>query len=198
MTRNPQIVHTVAHHHCFLGAAFSSADLLQAFNTACVCCRPEPSSKDAGSEPAAQNTPSSSHQVSSDPEAGSTPSGKQPTTAVAAALSDDNATVVIDSIPWGRSGAATAQGRDVPTQSGGGGSSTTGGSTGGGGGGSRPSGGSGGGEGGGGSPSAWQQWWVRLLLAGGGLGAVSAMSRRVREAIQHAVTTLKSNFVPGT
>ena len=104
--------------------------------------------------------------------------------------------MVIDSIPWGPSGAATAKGRTVPTQSSSGGGSTTGGSTGGGGGRSdRPSGDSGDEEGKG--MSAWQQWWARLLLAGGGLSSVILLSSRVREALQNAVAAVKAQFTPG-
>jgi len=110
----------------------------------------------------------------------------------------DSATVVIDSIPWGPSGVATAKGRTVPTQGSGGGSSTTGGSTGGGGGRSdRPSGDSGGEEGKDRGMSAWQQWWARLLLAGGGVSSVFLLSSRVREALQNAVASVKAQFAPG-
>lgn len=105
---------------------------------------------------------------------------------------------MIDSIPWGPSGAATAKGRTVPTQSSGGGGSTTGGSTGGGGGRSgRPSDDSGGEEGKDWGMSAWQQWWARLLLAGGGVSSVFLLSSRVREALQNAVASVKAQFTPG-
>jgi len=110
----------------------------------------------------------------------------------------DNSTMVIDSIPWGPSGAATAKGRTVPTQSSGGGGSSTGGSTGGGGGRSdRPSGDSGDEEGKDRGMSAWQQWWVRLLVAGGGVSSVFLLSSRVREALQNAVASIKAKFTPG-
>lgn len=106
--------------------------------------------------------------------------------------------MVIDSIPWGPSGAATAKGRNVPTQRRGGGGSTTGGSTGGGGGRSgRPSGDSGGEEGKDKGMSAWQQWWARLLLAGGGVSSVFLLSSRVREALQNAVASVKAQFTTG-
>lgn len=122
-------------------------------------------------------------------------SSRQPRTTSATAAVSDSATMVIDSIPWGPSGAATAKGRTVPTQSSSGGGSTTGGSTGGGGGRSdRPSGDSGDEEGKG--MSAWQQWWARLLLAGGGLSSVILLSSRVREALQNAVAAVKAQFTP--
>ena len=123
---------------------------------------------------------------------------RQPSTTAAIAAVSDSATMVIDNIPWGPSGAATAKGRSVPAQSSGGGGSTTGGSTGGGGGRSdRPSGDSGGEEGKDGGMSAWQQWWARLLLAGGGVSSVFWLSSRVREVLQNAVASVKAQFTPG-
>jgi len=123
----------------------------------------------------------------------------QPTPAAATAVDSDTSTMVIDSIPWGTGGTATAKGRSVPTQtSGGGGGSFMGGSTGGGSGrGGRPSDDSGGEEGGDRNVSAWQQWWVKVVLAGGGLGAVGMMSSTVREAFQNTVASIKSKFGPG-
>lgn len=110
----------------------------------------------------------------------------------------DSATIVIDSIPWGPSGAATAEGRTAPTQSSGGGGSTTGGSTGGGGGRSdKPSGDSDNEEGKDSGMSAWQQWWARLLLAGGTVGSVFLLSSRVRQALQTAVASVKAQFTSG-
>ncbi|KAL0022537.1 hypothetical protein WJX79_010443 [Trebouxia sp. C0005] len=98
--------------------------------------------------------------------------GRQPTTTAATAAVSDSATIVIDSIPWGPSGAATAEGRTAPTQSSGGGGSTTGGSTGGGGGRSdKPS--------------------------GGTVGSVFLLSSRVRQALQTAVASVKAQFTSG-
>ncbi|KAA6429065.1 MAG: hypothetical protein FRX49_01175 [Trebouxia sp. A1-2] len=124
--------------------------------------------------------------------------GRQPTTTAATAAVSDSATIVIDSIPWGPSGAATAEGRTAPTQSSGGGGSTTGGSTGGGGGRSdKPSGDSDNEEGKDSGMSAWQQWWARLLLAGGTVGSVFLLSSRVRQALQTAVASVKAQFTSG-
>ncbi|KAL0022946.1 hypothetical protein WJX77_010571 [Trebouxia sp. C0004] len=119
---------------------------------------------------------------------------KQPSTTAATAAVSDTPTTVIDSIPWGPSGAATAKGRTVPLQSSGGGGSSTGGSTGGGGGCShRPSGDSGDEEGKDRGMSAWQQWWARLLLAGG-VSSVFLLSSRVREALQNGVASVKAKL----
>ena len=122
---------------------------------------------------------------------------QQPITGAATAVDSDTTTTVIDSIPWGSSGTATARGHQVSPQTGGGSGASTGGTTGGGGGGShRPSGASGGGDGGHRSSSTWQQWWLGLLLVGGGATAIS-MSSAAKTAFKNAVAAIKARFASG-
>ena len=137
--------------------------------------------------------------------AGSTPptdyldSSHAPTTAVAAAVDLDAENTVIDSIPWGVTGTATAQGTMVQTQTGGGGGGFSGGSTGGSGGGrsgGQP-GGSGGKDEGGSERSWWNSLWVPALIASGGAGAAAASNSSFRQYIQDTFQAIKSSFVTG-
>ena len=104
-----------------------------------------------------------------------TTNDRLPTTAAATAEEIDSSTAVIDSIPWGSSGIATAKGRSVRTQigGGGGGGGATGGSTGGGGGdggSDRPLDNNGGEDG---DHVSTSPWWVKWLLAGSLVGAIN-------------------------
>lgn len=153
-----------------------------------------PQSSNSGAESASNHEPASpsSSSISSDDLGVTNPavtsvttSDRLPTTAAATAEEIDSSTAVIDSIPWGSSGIATAKGRSVPTGGGGGGGGATGGSTGGGGG---ATGGSTGGGGGGNGSSdrpldnnggedgdhvSTSPWWVKWLLVGSLVGAIN-------------------------
>lgn len=143
-----------------------------------------------------QMQPASSNGVS--PITDQSSSAMQATAAAATAVEPET-TTVIDSIPWGTSGTATAKGHSASAQTGGGrGGSIKGGTTGGSGGGRfRPSGGGGEEDSGDSGSSSWQQWLVKLLLASGGVTAVSLMSSTVREALRSAVFAFKSQFAAG-
>ena len=145
-----------------------------------------PQSINSGAESASNHEPASpsSSSISSDELGVTNPavtkvttSDRLPTTAAATAEEIDSSTAVIDSIPWGSSGIATAKGRSVPTQSGGGGGGGGGGATGG-------STGGGGGDGGSDRPLdnnggedgdhvSTSPWWVKWLLVGSLVGAIN-------------------------
>ena len=170
-----------------------------------LCCRSSPISGSAPTVPTSgrvSNAKQDQSQLLAGSSSGAAEKAEQSSslpiaTAAAATAMDSETTTVIDSIPWGSSGTATARGRQELPQSGSGGGSSTGGTTGGGGGGShRPSGDSGGSDDGHRSSSTWQQWWLGLLLLGAGATAVS-MSSAARTALMKAVAAIKARFAPG-
>lgn len=176
--------------------------LVRGFERLVLCFRPScvsgdsPATETPGHVSAKHGAVQSLASSSSTSDQSGTPR-QQPTTAAAATAVDPTTTTVVDSIPWGASGTATARGRQVSPQTGGGGGLITGGTTGGSGGGSpRPIGGSGGDDDGNTNSSTWQPWWLGLLLVGGGATAVS-MSSTVRTAIMNAVAAIKARLAPG-
>lgn len=155
------------------------------------------SSPSGGSARSAVRSPSSSTANSTTP-TDYLNSSHTPTTAAATAVDLDAENTVIDSIPWGVTGTATAQGRPAQTQSGGDGG-TSGGSTGGSGGGrsgGQP-GGSGGKDDADSRRSWWSSLWVPALIAGGSAGAAAASNSSFRQSVQNTFQAIKSRFVTG-